>query len=149
MSPRSDARGLPAGSVFALAIDASAPRTLYAGTASGPYRSTDGGGSWSAANSGVSSATVVAFAFDRGNSVLYAGTGAGVFSTTNGGASWTPVNAGLGNLTINALVSDSNGTLYAATDGAGVFRLVPPSPAREPVQGSRPHPPPRSVTPRP
>ena len=43
------AYGLSAPSIFALAIDPSAPATLYASTyTGGVFKSTDGGGSWSA-----------------------------------------------------------------------------------------------------
>ena len=50
------AYGLSAPSVFALAIDPSAPATLYASTyAGGVFKSTDGGGSWSAINTGLTS----------------------------------------------------------------------------------------------
>ena len=52
----------PQGSAIqALAIDPSAPGTLYAGTSGGGvFKSTDGGVSWSAINTGLNTAFVVA-----------------------------------------------------------------------------------------
>src|SRR5678815_1934026 len=55
--------GPPAGTVKALAIDPSTPATVYAGTYSGGvFKSTDGGASWSAINSGLSDPNVSALA---------------------------------------------------------------------------------------
>src|SRR5262245_27917922 len=87
---RSYGQGGPeGGAVRALTIDPSSPTTLYAGTASdgGVYKSTNGGVSWTAVNSGLSSTTVLALAIDRSMpAILYAGTsGGGVFKSTNGG----------------------------------------------------------------
>ena len=46
--------------VYALAIDPTTPSTLYAGTGSdGVFKSTDGGGSWSAVNTGLPGTAVV------------------------------------------------------------------------------------------
>jgi hypothetical protein len=39
--------------VTALAVDPSTPTTLYAGIGGGVFKSTDGGRSWSAANTGL------------------------------------------------------------------------------------------------
>src|SRR5207247_5237385 len=83
---------------------------LYAGTSGGGvFKSSDGGGSWSAANVGLSATSVLALAIDPQASItLYAGTsgsglgvfdasisGGGVFKSTNGGGGWSPVNTGL------------------------------------------------------
>jgi len=44
------------GGVLAVAIDPSAPGTIYAGThGAGVFKSTDGGASWTASNSGLTS----------------------------------------------------------------------------------------------
>jgi photosystem II stability/assembly factor-like uncharacterized protein len=141
--------GSPRRIGFSLLIDPSAPQALYAGTASGVWRSDNGGGNWIPANAGIPSLAVATFALDRANATLYAGTVAGVFATTDGGASWTAVNEGLASFTINALVFDVTGTLYAATNGAGVFRFVPASPDRQFVERPALKPPPRAVKPRP
>ena len=66
--------------VQALAIDPSSPSTMYAGTGGfGVFKSTDGGASWTAINTGLTHLRVPALAVDA-NSVPYAGTlGGGVF----------------------------------------------------------------------
>ena len=71
-------------SVRALAIDPQTPSTLYAGTGNGVFRSTDGGASWTAVNSGLTSLAIDTLAIDPQNpSTVFAGTsGGGVFSTT-------------------------------------------------------------------
>ena len=62
----------------------------HAGTASGVYRSADGGGSWAPASSGLTNQFITALAIDPSNpAVLYAGTDGGLFKTTSGGSSWT------------------------------------------------------------
>ena len=66
--------------IWTLAIDPQTPATLYAGTGGGVFKSSDGGGSWTAINSGLTSFDVVALAIDPQNpSRIYAGTSGGVF----------------------------------------------------------------------
>src|SRR5437870_7033894 len=86
------------GSIGALAIDPVTPATLYAGAYSGGvFKSTDGGGSWTAVNTGLTDVCVRTLAIDpQTPATLYAGTDrGGVFKSTNGGASWTAVNTGV------------------------------------------------------
>src|SRR3989442_1489791 len=95
------------GSIRALAVDPVTPATLYAGTGGGGvFKSTDGGGGWTAANTGLCNcgpdpdySYVPALAIDpQTPTTLYAGTsGSGVFKSTDGGASWSAVNTGLPN----------------------------------------------------
>ncbi|HUM02031.1 MAG TPA: PKD domain-containing protein [Thermoanaerobaculia bacterium] len=124
--------------LMALAIDPSAPATLYAGTwGAGVFKSTNGGGSWTAINAGLTYPHVGALAIDpsapatlyASNFHVYGGAnagvdGAGVFKSTNGGESWTAINAGLTNLNVFALAIDSSApaTLYAGTWGGGVLK---------------------------
>jgi photosystem II stability/assembly factor-like uncharacterized protein len=118
------------GSITALVVDPQTPTTLYAGTVAGVFKSTNGAGTWSAANSDLTSTFVVALAIDPLTPTLYAGTaGGGVFKSTNGGGSWTAVNNGIppssyvGALAIDPLTPT---TLYAAlfsgAAGGGVFK---------------------------
>ena len=67
-----------------LAIDPQTPATLYAGTSSGVFRSTDGGAGWSPVNAGLTVPSVSALAVDPVNTKkVYAGTfGAGLFAIT-------------------------------------------------------------------
>ncbi len=61
------------------------------------FKSTNGGGVWSAVNTGLTATNVYALAIDPATpSTLYAGTiGGGVFKSTNGGGAWSAVNTGL------------------------------------------------------
>src|SRR5687767_9973336 len=97
--------GPDGGGVSALAIDPQSPRTIYAATFSGIFKSTDGGGSWKALSMPISGLNFLTLAVDPLNrGTVYAGTMRGVLKTTDGGASWSspqmtfPVNA----LAINA-----------------------------------------------
>lgn len=88
------------------------------------FKSTDGGASWNAVNTGLTHLYVRALAIDpQMTSTLYAGTSGGVFKSTNGGSSWSAINAGLTNPRVWALVIDpaTSTTLYAGTWGGGVF----------------------------
>jgi hypothetical protein len=109
--------------IMALAIDPQHPNTVYAGTDGGVFKTTDGGGNWTAVNTGFPSYSynIRALAIDPQNpNTVYAGTWFGVFKTTNGGGNWT---AGLTNTYINALAIDPQNpnTVYAGTQGSGVF----------------------------
>jgi len=88
----------------------------------GVFRSMNGGGNWSAVNSGLTDSDVRALVVDPVNSTtVYAGTwGGGVLKSTDGGATWSASNAGLTYLNVNALAIDpaTPSVLYAATAGA-------------------------------
>jgi hypothetical protein len=115
--------------VLALAIDPITPTTLYAATRccidpAGIYKSTDGGGSWQAVNSGLPAfAGVRALVIDPSSpTTLYAGLlNRGVYKSTDGGTSWSAASAGLLGATVNALALDraSPSTLYAALSFQG------------------------------
>jgi photosystem II stability/assembly factor-like uncharacterized protein len=113
---------LPTANISALAIDPTGPSTLFAGTDAGVFKSTDGGGSWIAANDGLAGTpqvTVNALAMDSGSPAsLYAATSGGLFKTVDGAASWTSINAGLTGLTPRLLAIDpaSPSTVYVGVD---------------------------------
>ena len=95
--------GPEGGWIVALAIDPVTPATLYAGTyLGGVFKSTDGGGSWSAVNIGLPNDSYLsALAVDpQTPTTLYAGTAHGVFKSTNGGGSWSAVNTGLNQIAV-------------------------------------------------
>ena len=77
------------GDVFALAIDPVTTSTVYAAGNGGAFKSTNGGGTWTAINTGMTSSFVKTLAIDPVTpNTLYAGTtGGGVFKSTNGGGS--------------------------------------------------------------
>jgi photosystem II stability/assembly factor-like uncharacterized protein len=124
--------------VTALAVDPRAGGILYIGTGSpgpgwglfggGVFKSTDGGGTWSAANTGLpDSYGVQALAIDPSTpETLYAGTLVnGVFKSADGGATWGAFNAGVPrpfSASVLALDSTTPGRLYAGT-GQGVFDI--------------------------
>ena len=123
---------ITAGAVGALAIDRTAPETLYAGTRNGTVlKSTNGGSSWAVAvtlTSPIASISVQALAIDpTAPGTVYAGSSlGGVIKSINGGTTWASVNTGLPNLSVLALAIDpaTAGTVYAATSGGGVFKSV-------------------------
>ena len=66
-----------------LTIDPLTTNTLYVVTGKGVFRSTDGGESWSAVNTGLTAFSVYTLAIDAQNPKrLYAGTSAGVYEIT-------------------------------------------------------------------
>ncbi len=99
------------------------------GGGSGAFRSTDGGATWSAANSGITHTDVASYAFSpafAADGTVFAGTtGGGVFKSTNGGQSWTPSNSGITDGTINAIAVSASfatdRTVLVGTAG-GVFK---------------------------
>jgi photosystem II stability/assembly factor-like uncharacterized protein len=119
--------GPAGGDIRALVISSSRPATLFAGTSNGGvFRSTNGGGSWTAVNTGMTSTAVQALAIDPASpTTLFAGTsGGGVFKSIDGGENWTAVNTDLTSTDVRALaIGPGNpGMVYAGTSGAGVFR---------------------------
>jgi photosystem II stability/assembly factor-like uncharacterized protein len=122
--------------ITALLIDPETPTTIYAGTHSaqnytdsndgGVYKSTDGGQSWSIANSGMGVVHVRTLAIDPKNpSTVFAGTrDRGIFRTSDKGRTWEPVNSGLNSLLINVVTVDPvhPEIIYAGTRDQGVFK---------------------------
>jgi photosystem II stability/assembly factor-like uncharacterized protein len=117
------------GNVRVLAINPTTPAMLYAGTdGGGVFKSTDSGGTWAAANTGLTGPPVAALAINPATpATLYAGTaGGGVFKSTDSGSTWVAANTGLTDLYadyVNALAINPTtpATLYAGTSG-GVFK---------------------------
>ena len=117
--------GLTDKQVYVLAIPSSAPNVVYAGTATGVYKSV-GGVTWAAATLGLPAARVHdLIVHPTSSATLYAALDkAGVFKTTDGGGHWAAANAGLPNLDVRALAINPTNPeqVYAGTFGAGVFR---------------------------
>jgi photosystem II stability/assembly factor-like uncharacterized protein len=112
-------------------IDSHNPNVVYASTqANGVLRSADGGETFSAINTGLTTLRTSRGAGvlidPRDSRVLYVGTeGGGVFTSRDGGASWSAINQGLTNITVFALAIDPQnpGILYAG-GGSGVFKTT-------------------------
>ena len=99
------------------------PTTVYAGTASGVFRSLNSGGFW--ANTGsLFEDDILCLLVDTGiPDRIFIGTDdGGVFGSLDGGAGWTAHTSGMTAVTIHDLVHDPKlpSTVYAAT--AGGFR---------------------------
>ncbi len=111
--------------VVELAVDPSAPETLFAGTHSGEvYRSDNGGESWTVRSNGLESSWIRALLIDPVTpSTVYAASDQGVFRTRDSGANWEAINNGLTDLEVHSLALDpaAAATLYAMTSG-GLFR---------------------------
>jgi len=126
--------------VAVVTIDPMTPCILYAGTRFGEpgsvFKSTNGGMSWSASNTGLPPNKVSALLIDPHlPSQLYAGTSFptgvvdgprnGVFLSADSGASWTALSSGLTAAQVNAVTIDAHvsSTLYAGTQD-GVFKTT-------------------------
>ena len=112
--------GPVAGYGTTIAVDPTTPSTMYVGSnGAGVFKSTDGGASWHAVNTGFGNTAawnVTALVVDpsapaRVYATVSSGPSGGVFRTTNGGASWTFV--AVGSLTDIALDPAAPATLYA------------------------------------
>jgi photosystem II stability/assembly factor-like uncharacterized protein len=109
--------------VYALAMDPFAPATIYAGTNGGVFKSTNFGGTWAAANTGLTNQGVLALVISPTNrATLFAGTYGGVFQSTDSGGTWAA--AGLASQVVQAVAINpaTPATLYAGTFRGGVFR---------------------------
>ena len=117
------------GFIQALVIDPTNTQTVYAGAhGGGVFKSTNGGSSWTAINSGLPDTSVYSLVIAPSSpQTVYAGTnGGGVFKSTNGGSSWTAINSGLPQTTFVwslAIDPSSPQTVYAGTLGRGVFEI--------------------------
>jgi hypothetical protein len=105
--------GLPRQEVVALAVDPGDPNRVYAGTATGLFRSVDGGVSWVATSV---TAPVGSLLIDRTTSTVYAAVRGGVMRSADAGNTWAAT--GLGRTTVKALALDPAGSsvLYAVAD---------------------------------
>ena len=119
--------GPEGGSISSLAIDRSNPDIIYAGTIAGVSKSTDGGLTWNAFNTGISSTYIAAIAIDPSNpNTVHAGTDVGVFKSTDGGPTWSASNNGLpDSRSVRALSIDpgTSATLYIVAEGI-IFKSI-------------------------
>src|SRR6185369_5899111 len=89
-----DNYGFTATTITSMVIHPTEPSTVYAGTSSGVFKTTNGGRTWTAINNGLSNRNVTAMVINPSTpATLYiaiAGfqTITGVYKTTDGGANW-------------------------------------------------------------
>jgi hypothetical protein len=97
-------------------------KVIYAGTASGVYKTTSGGTSWS--STGMPGGQTNAVLIDPDDhTTVYAGTNSsGVYKSTNSGGSWTQMNEGLVSLAINCLGINPGMYLFAGSNGGSMYR---------------------------
>jgi photosystem II stability/assembly factor-like uncharacterized protein len=93
--------------------------TIFAGTNSGVFLSTNNGGIWTQVN-GLTDTVINALAVSGNN--IYAGTTNGLFSSTDNGANWTALNIGCTGYPYTNISSlfIAGDTIYAGTN-CGVF----------------------------
>jgi len=117
--------------VYAGMVKFKSPGEVAAGESFGIYKSTDGGKSWSAKNSGLEYSTknINCIAVNPSNpDIVYIGTAHdGAFKTADGGESWVAANNGLMSLDVRSLAIDSGNpeVVYAGLgEGAGIFKTT-------------------------
>jgi hypothetical protein len=127
--------GPEGGRVSSIAMAPNNPATLYAGTYyyGGVLKSTDGGASWVAKNSGLPQYRGVmslAVAPSNGN-IIYAGVngaggGQGVFRSVNGGDSWSAGGGGYGleNVSCIAIHPNDPNIVYVGTYNSGILKTT-------------------------
>jgi hypothetical protein len=118
-----NATGSVIGTVSAIAVDPSSPSTVYCGDYYGPYRSTDGGVSWT--RTGTFDVNSIALSPSQ-STELYAAGDYGAYSSTDGGVTWAAMNNGLGNLEVWSLAAHptTSGMVFAGTGGGGVYQYA-------------------------
>lgn len=117
---------MPTLGVSAIHINTSNPDIIYIGTGDrdagnstglGVYKSTNGGASFSAANSGMGNQTVCKIIVDENNqNTIIAATKTGIFRSINGGASWTETST-INNFKDIAYKPGDMKYVYATSDG--------------------------------
>ncbi|OLE53871.1 MAG: hypothetical protein AUG51_11340 [Acidobacteria bacterium 13_1_20CM_3_53_8] len=116
--------GLTNLGISAMAINPAQPATIYVGTSTGVFKTTDGGASWS--NTGLSRNSVHALAIDFTNpNIVHVGVSNGgecrfnfpLFRSTDGGASWSN-HSSPADCDISLIVTDptSPNVLYAGSE---------------------------------
>ena len=114
------------GLITALVLDPSSAGTIYATTARGLYKTTDGGHTWTARGDGLGKHSVLALAVDpASHGSLFAATDTGgVYRSGDGGGAWSAANSGLATRWIGAVAFDPKtpGLVYAGTEAGRLFR---------------------------
>jgi photosystem II stability/assembly factor-like uncharacterized protein len=117
--------------VTALLVDPRSSRTLYASTrCAGVFKTTDGGGRWSPANTGLKPGCPWAYSLaldpQAPRTIYAADPTRGLFKSVDGGTRWLVRNDGLSLAWISSVAVDprSPETVYAATGPLGLFKTA-------------------------
>lgn len=120
---------LPNRAITRIAAHPSDPQTAYI-SYSGfgtdhVFKTTDGGTTWTSANSGLPDIPVNVVLVDPNNpGTVYAGTDIGVYRSTEAGQNWMPFGTGLPNVAVFDLALRKNSNvLRAATHGRGMWDI--------------------------
>jgi photosystem II stability/assembly factor-like uncharacterized protein len=121
--------GLTGLRVNVIAVDPSAPKTLYTApnNFAGVFKTVDDGRSWIPANDGLEARFVSAIQIDQLTpSTLYAATASGLFKSTDAATSWTALRSDVLQDPVEIVAIDpvTTSTLYGATSNGRVFKSV-------------------------
>ena len=107
--------------VDCIVIDPSTPATLYAGTQSGPYKSTDAGASWTS----VGTFSVSSLAIDpSAPTTLYAGSSQAMYKSTDGAANWLQIGDFTGTTVVAIVIDPTDAAVLYAAHVNGVSKSV-------------------------
>src|SRR5215470_3212431 len=117
----------PGRKIRSLAIAPGDPSTIYAGSGSGAFKSSDGGASWISAGLTQSAVSLLVIDPSDPNTVYTVADGA-VFKSTDGGTDWSPCNKGLPDprqafFSDLAISPGDASTIYLAA-GARLFKSI-------------------------
>jgi photosystem II stability/assembly factor-like uncharacterized protein len=108
-----------------LMVDPMDSNTVYAGTTSGLFKTTDQAESWTRIGESLPDHYISSLVIHPTQpATVYIGGRAGVQKSTDGGKTWQAMNAGLTTLNIRTLVMSPRDPqlLYAGTNGSGLYR---------------------------
>ncbi len=109
---------------------------IYIGAPSGGvWKTTDGGGSWTLLDNGLTRLGISSIVIHPTNTdIIYIGTGDrdagdapgyGVWRSTNAGDTWSPHNSGMGNRTVNEILMDpTNSDILIAATNSRIYRSI-------------------------
>lgn len=105
-------------------VSPAGPPTLYAGTRGGVFRSTDGGESWVANNTGLTGVGILSLTLDGPRGILYAGTPEGIYQgSADGTGSWVSIGAPSMKSVTSMMIDPSDfRILYATSATGGIFK---------------------------
>lgn len=122
---------LPTLGVSSVVVHPSTPATIWVGTGDrdasdapgyGVYKSTDGGATWSASNTGMGNLTVgMMILHPTDPLIILAATSSGIYKTTNGGTSWTRKSSNTSNYKDIKFKPGDPSVVYA-TEGGRFYR---------------------------